>query len=104
MLIISISSVMPDTSRVVKLLDTSLLKTSTAWQDTVCIPEDRRLSIMIDLPDDVPTGNADVTVLISVCRPQNETKHLMDFAGKLSGSQTFYGDSLTLQRSLRDEW
>ena len=74
-----------------------------AIQQIVQIPADRRLQLDLALPDDFPAGEAKVLVfpLIPEAGGYESIKHL---AGCLADSKTFAGDSVALQRALRDEW
>ena len=72
-------------------------------QQTVQIPADRRLRLDFTLPDDFPTGEAKILIL-----PPEPTKSTYEsikhLAGCLADSKHFVGDSVTLQRAMRDEW
>jgi hypothetical protein len=72
-------------------------------QQTVIIPADRRLRLDLTLPEDFPLGEAELRVFSP--QPAGKTyeaiKHL---AGCLADSKAFAGDSVALQRAMRDEW
>jgi hypothetical protein len=79
-------------------------------QKTVEIPADHRLLLKLDLPVSLPDGLADITLKI---RPKMVKKwrlpffrrtSIMDFYGCLKDSETFAGDSMDIQRKMRDEW
>jgi hypothetical protein len=74
-----------------------------AIQQTVQIPADRRLRLDFTLPDHFPVGEAKVLVL-----PPESSKSAYEFikhlAGCLADSKTFAGDSVSIQRAMRDEW
>jgi hypothetical protein len=72
-------------------------------QQTVQIPADRRLRIDFTLPDDFPLGEAKVLVLPPVS-PKNAYESIKHLAGCLADSKAFVGDSVALQRAMRDEW
>ena len=74
-----------------------------AVQQIVQVQADRRLQLDFILPDHFPVGEAKVLVFppVSAASAYESIKHL---AGCLAGSKTFAGDSVTLQRAMRDEW
>lgn len=68
------------------------------------IPEDHRIHLEMTLPREIPTGPAEVTLLISSrSKPTNPTD-LLAFAGCLANSALAQADSVAIQRRLRDEW
>lgn len=84
-------------------MSTSSFQTPTVLQKTVKISDDSR-TINIDLPDGMPSGEADVVVVISALRPIKEGLALADYAGCLAGSPTFRAGGVAIQREVRDEW
>ena len=76
-------------------------------QQTVIIPADRRLQLDITLPDSIPAGQAEMLVVLSPAKSANEgraRKSVRHLAGRLANSTTFAGDSVALQKAMRDEW
>ncbi len=76
----------------------------TTIQKTIQIKPDRRLHLDLSLPDDLPTGEAEVLVIISPAGSDSPVKAIRPLAGSLASSKTFAEDSVALQRKLRDEW
>ena len=77
-------------------------------QQTVTIPEDRRLRLDIELPDSIPAGQAEMLVVLSPttrtvdgCKSGRSVLHL---AGRLADSIAFSGDPVAMQKAMRDEW
>jgi hypothetical protein len=72
-------------------------------QRTVTIPADRRL--FLELPRDVPTGEADVKLVIT---PQDSVRPrgrpFEGLFGCAKGSGVWDGDAVEIIRKLRDEW
>ncbi len=68
------------------------------------VPEDHRILLNLTLPDEVPTGPAEVTLTISSGARTSANPDLMSFAGSLSGSVLARRNSVAVQRELRDEW
>ena len=78
----------------------------TTLQTSVEVTEERRLRLDIRLPEDLPTGYADVRIHIV---PSNEGKDapsisIMDFFVAFKGENAFGGDSVEIIRGIRDEW
>ena len=44
------------------------------------------------------------TATITAAKPQGETAGWRSLVGKLKGSPNFNGDTVSLQRAMRDEW
>jgi hypothetical protein len=64
------------------------------------IPQDRRLRLDLDLPDDLPIGRAELRLTIT---PERPGRHL--FEGPATGClKDVEGDGVDLQRRWRDEW
>lgn len=72
----------------------------TTITKSIEIPQDRRLRLNLDLPDDLPIGRAELRLTITPEKPgQPRVKGL---AGSLT--DVYDGDGLALQRQWRDEW
>ena len=70
----------------------------------VTIPEDRRLRLEVTVPAHVPTGEAEVVVVIAPVEREAQHEGLVSLAGCLADSPIFSRDPLIVQRELRDEW
>lgn len=84
---------------------------------TVDIPQSRLLNLNVQLPEELPTGKAEIVLMIS---PINDAKksHIITparklakgeerfegLAGILSNSRAFEGDPVEIVRKMRDEW
>ncbi len=69
------------------------------------IPEDKQIRIKISLPESIPSGEADVLMVIVPQKKYSKGKQtLMELAGSLKGSQNFSKDAVEIQRALRNEW
>lgn len=73
-------------------------------QQTVNIPSNRRLRLDISLPDDIPEGKAEVLLVFAPAQSPSSAQSLSRFAGCLAHSETFAGDSVDIQKNLRNEW
>jgi hypothetical protein len=76
----------------------------TTIEKKVEIPENRRLYLELELPENVPAGEANIQVIIS--SNQNKCLTLRDlnkFKGLLKDSPVFKGDGVDIQRKMRDE-
>lgn len=76
----------------------------TTIKKIVQIPADRRLRLDLPIPDAVPTGRAEMLLIISATTGKRPRKPLAKLAGSLAGSVNLSRDSVTLQREWRDEW
>jgi hypothetical protein len=78
------------------------------FQQTVTIPENRRLQLDLPLPDSIPAGQAELLVVLSpippTTEPSKKAKSILPFIGCLANSTTFAGDPVDLQKAMRDEW
>lgn len=77
------------------------------FQQTVIIPANRRLQLDLPLPDSIPTGQAEMLVVLSPAHVTPNTKtaqSALRFAGCLADSAAFAGDPAALQKAIRDEW
>ena len=73
-------------------------------QQTVTIPQNRRLQLDLPLPDSIPPGQAEMLVVLSPVRADKARRSIRHLAGCLADSVTFAGDPVELQRAMRDEW
>jgi len=73
-------------------------------QQTVTIPQNRRLQLDLQLPDSIPAGQAEMTVVLSPVRAGKAYESIRHLAGCFADSATFAGDPVELQRAMRDEW
>jgi hypothetical protein len=71
---------------------------------TVEVPADRRLTLSLELPDDIPPGQAELHVTIFPFPSEPKSATLAGFAGCLKNDSSFVGDALEVQRAMRDEW
>jgi len=76
----------------------------TTIHKIVEIPADRRLHLSLDLPDDLPIGQAEVRLSISPTAPKTAPATFADFTGCLKDDTSFVGDAVEIQRKMRDEW
>jgi hypothetical protein len=76
----------------------------TTIEKTVKIPEDRRLRLDMELPDDVPIGEVNVSVTITPLPEKHGKRTLASFCGILKDDPLFIGDAVEFQRKMRDEW
>lgn len=71
------------------------------------ITEDRRLRLDMNLPDSLPTGQAELRLTINPLRPTPANpvhKPFEGLFGALKDNKSFDGDGTDLQRQWRDEW
>lgn len=73
-------------------------------QTLLAMPADRRLQIDLPLPDGIAVGKAEMIVLMSPAREEKSRKPIRHLAGWPADNKTFAGDSVELQRAMRDEW
>ncbi len=71
---------------------------------TVAIPADRRLVLELTVPDDIPLGEAEIFVSMKPVTPATPQHTFENYIGALSGSAAFAGDTVQIQRTMRDEW
>ena len=76
----------------------------TILHKTIEIPEDRRLSLNLDIPKELQPGPAEL--YLEFLQPKTETTSdtMAGFAGCLKDDPAFSGDALEIQRKMRDEW
>ncbi|MDR1166695.1 MAG: hypothetical protein LBO66_12670 [Deltaproteobacteria bacterium] len=68
------------------------------------ITEDRRLRLDLELPDDLPTGKAELRLTINPLRPIPAHKPFEGLFGVLKNKKSFDGDGVDSRRQWRDEW
>jgi hypothetical protein len=67
------------------------------------VTKDRK--VYLELPDDTPTGEVNISLTITPVHQSNTTKRpLSSFCGVFKDSPTFKGDPVEIQRKMRDEW
>ena len=71
---------------------------------TVEIPADRRLNLNLELPEELPPGQAELHLIIFPSPSGTVPATLAGFAGCLKDDTGFSGDALEIQRKMRDEW
>jgi hypothetical protein len=72
----------------------------TTITKSIEIPQDRRLRLNLDLPDDLPIGRAELQLTITPEKP--DRPRFERLAGGLKN--VYDGDGVDLQRQWRDEW
>ena len=69
------------------------------------ISKNHRLKIDVPVSAGIPSGKIEAIVVLFPDRlPSKKSSSIMGFCGCLKGSKTFKGDSVAIQRKLRDEW
>ena len=76
----------------------------TTINKSVEIPADRRLQLDLLLPPDLPVGRAEIVVTITPTPEDSKAKPFEGLAGSLRSSGIFEGDSVDIQRKMRNEW
>jgi len=73
-------------------------------EQTVEVPVSRRLTI--EVPHEIPVGKTILTFTPAPAQKTNEEKQKRNPISKYFGilSPSIYGDGVTYQRNLRDEW
>jgi hypothetical protein len=74
----------------------------TTIQQTVEITEDRRLNLDLSIPDDVPVGTAEMTIVLAPTPKVKTFGSIKHLAGAWKNSKTFAGDSVILVKATRD--
>ena len=74
----------------------------TTMTQKITVPPDRL--VWIKLPDEVPTGEAEVRVEINPAAPSGKRGDIKRWLGALSDCQALKVDLVEWQRSMRDEW
>jgi len=77
-------------------------------KQVLTVPENHQLHFDITLPNNFPTGPAEVLLVFS---PQSMSSveaanagRILELVGALKNSPNLSGDSLTTQKALRNEW
>jgi hypothetical protein len=77
-------------------------------QQTVIIPTDRRLRIDLALQGDIPTGQAEMPVVlfptVYATDGRKKSRSVLRLAGRLADSAAFSGEPVDIQKAMRDEW
>jgi sporulation-control protein spo0M len=76
----------------------------TTIEKTIEIPENRRVNLELDLPENIPAGVANIQVTVNSLQMKKVTwKDLQKFQGCLKDFPIFEGDAVEIQRKMRDE-
>lgn len=70
----------------------------------VQVPDSHTLQLSVEVPAEIPSGPAEVMVMISPASKMSQKEILLSYAGCLAGVWEREKDSVALQRELRDEW
>jgi hypothetical protein len=70
----------------------------------ILVPENHTLQLSVNIPDEIPTGLAEMVVMITPTPKQSHKEALLSHVGSLVGLWESEKDSVTLQRELRNEW
>jgi len=79
----------------------------TTIQKNVEIPEDRRLRLDLELPVDLPAGQAEIQLTITPLGNtwlESSRQPFEGLFGCLKGSGIFAEGGVAIQRKMRDEW
>ena len=79
----------------------------TTIQKSVEIPEDRRLRLDLELPLDLPVGQAEIQLTITPLgntRLESSPRPFEGLFGSLKESGIFADGGVAIQRKMRDEW
>jgi hypothetical protein len=68
------------------------------------IPADRRLRLELALPEDLPPGRAELRLTINPIQGTGGSVPFKSLFGCLKDRDVFKGDSMELQRAMRNEW
>jgi hypothetical protein len=73
-------------------------------EKTIEVPENRRVNLELVVPDNIPTGKAKIQVTITQTRDKWPTlEDLNQYKGILKDLPIFEGNSVEIQRKMRDE-
>jgi hypothetical protein len=73
-------------------------------EKNVEITANRRLQFDLEIPDDIPIGNANIQITITpILSPKNVWDALREFQGIFKDDPAFQGDPVEIQRKMRDE-
>jgi hypothetical protein len=76
----------------------------TTITKTIKIPDNRRVNLEFEVPEHVPTGEANLVVTITPTQYKCVTwQDILKFSGVLKDSPIFEGDPVEIQRKMRDE-
>ncbi|MDR2200274.1 MAG: hypothetical protein LBR53_12670 [Deltaproteobacteria bacterium] len=76
----------------------------TTFDQKIQIPENRHVSLKLHVPENVPIGEANIQVTITpVIPPKKGWDALMKFHGIFKDDPAFQGNSVDIQRKMRDE-
>jgi hypothetical protein len=76
----------------------------TTIEKTVEIPENRHLNLDLELPSETPIGKANILLTITpTVTPKQAWANLREIAGCLKDDPAFQGNSVDIQRKMRDE-
>ena len=76
----------------------------TTINKSIEIPADRRLRLDLALPEDLPMGRAELRLTINPVQSEESDISFKGLFGCLKGRDVFMGDSVELQRAMRNEW
>lgn len=79
----------------------------TTVNKSMDIPADRRIQLDLILPPDLPIGKADISVTTTPApevSAEPKPRPFAGLAGSLQNSGLFEGDSVEIQRKMRNEW
>jgi hypothetical protein len=68
------------------------------------IPANHRVKFDIKLPDEIPTGEAELIMIIAPRSVPQDRRDIMELAGSLRHSMALREDPLSIQKRWRDEW
>ncbi|MDR1488106.1 MAG: hypothetical protein LBT62_09015 [Deltaproteobacteria bacterium] len=75
----------------------------TTIEKTIEIPENRRVNLELEVPENIPTGEANIQVKITPSQKKKATwNDLMKFEGCLKDEPAFQGNSVEIQRKMRN--
>lgn len=74
------------------------------FNKSIEIPADRRLRLDLALPEDLPPGRAELRLTINPVHSQENDISFKGLFGCLKDRDVFMGDSVELQRAMRNEW
>jgi len=76
----------------------------TTIHKSIEIPADRRLLLELALPEELPPGRAELRLTINPVRSGDSSLSFKELYGGLKGRDVFMGNSVELQRAMRNEW
>lgn len=76
----------------------------TTINKSIEIPADRRLRLDLALPENLPPGRAELRLTINPVQSEESDISFKSLFGCLKGLDVFMGDSVELQRAMRNEW